>query len=712
MKGFILRALIGLSLLGSSYLAAEDSPKSEPQTSALQQEAPLKITLHPEENSAQPGRAFWVLVHFDIKDGWQTYWKNPGDAGMAPRIQWTVPDGWTVGELVWPQPDRFDADGIIGFGYENEMLLMAQITPAKTFAQDSASIKAQVNWLACSDTTCLPGSNQIQASIPVNSSEPQIQTGSAGLFEKIRANIPQNEASLKAEQKNGFIELSISESDQGKFEKAEFFPEDTDVINYKEGARFNAKGTVFLAASNPSAHQLKGVLVLSSDGKKKALEVNIPIQHADQIALLDKPTIQTAPINGTEFEGGFAMALLFAFAGGMILNLMPCVLPVISLKIFSFVKMAGENRSLILKHGIAFSVGVILSFWVLAGALLALQAYGESVGWGFQLQEPLFVAILASIMFILGLSMFGIMEIGTSLTALAGNIKHESKGLTSSFLSGVLATAVATPCTGPFLGSAVGFAVTLPAPLAMLVFTVLGFGMAFPYLLLSAFPSLMRYLPRPGNWMLVFKEIMGFFMMATTLWLLWVFSAQTSNVALMALLVAFFFMGIGCWIYGKWGSPVKTKRTRYISYLFSLGLFAIAIYTFVSATTAPTTHLSAKEQAHEGWETFSPERVAELQAQGIPVFIDFTAKWCLICQANHAVLSLEQVADTFEQKGVVKMKADWTKNDPVITEALRKFGRNSVPLYVLYGANEDKTPQILPQVLTTDVVIDSLKDHE
>ncbi len=633
MKGFT-HAFLGLALLGSTYLAAIDPPKSENQTPltqnlSVQNESPLQVNLFHEESSVQPGHPFWVVIHFDIKDGWHTYGKNPGDTGMAARVQWTLPDGFTAEEIQWSTPQSLNSDGTISFGYEKEMILMAKITPPKTPSKEqSLTIAADVNWLACSDSMCLPGSNNIKADISV-SDAPQIKTEWASHFEKVRANIPQKMNEL--------------------------------------------------------------------------------------IASVDKATIQkqlTTVPSSHEFQGGFAMALLFAFVGGMILNLMPCVLPVISLKIFSFVKMAGENRRLILKHGIAFSVGVILSFWVLAGALLALRAYGESVGWGFQLQEPLFVAILASVMFVLGLSMFGIMELGTSLTSIAGNVKHQSKGLTGSFLSGVLATAVATPCTGPFLGSAVGFAVTLSAPLAMVIFTALGIGMAFPYLLLSAFPSLMRFLPKPGNWMITFKEIMGFFMMATTLWLLWVFAAQTSNIALMALLAAFFFMGVGSWIYGKWGSPIKKKSTRYISHVFSLVLFSLALYTIVSATTAPTTQLSGQEQPHDGWETFSPERIAELQAKGIPVFVDFTAKWCLICQANHAVLSRDQISEKFDQKGVVKMKADWTKNDPIITEALRQFGRNSVPLYVLYGVNEKETPQILPQVLTTDVVLDSLKNYE
>lgn len=708
------RFIIALALLGMACLSAVESQTNiqTEQTSLIQEETPLKISLLHEEATIQPGRPFWVLVHVDIKDGWHTYWKNPGDTGMPAQIEWKLPEGFTAGELLWALPHRFSLDDCVGFGYEKEMVLLAEITPPETLSSDTTTIQANVTWLACSSSTCLPGSSQIEATLPVHASAPQIKSEWATRFEKGRANLPQEDLVHTAkENESGHIELNVQlPENQGPFHGALFYPEDKDFIDHKAEVQINRTDAGYAVTlprleSSQSNSQLRGVLVLDSGAQKVALDIDVPI--GDLIAYTPKDEIlKTASTN--TFEGGLAMALVFAFLGGMILNLMPCVLPVISLKIFSFIKMAGKDRFLTLKHGIAFSAGVIVSFWILAGALLALQAYGESVGWGFQLQEPLFVAILAAIMFILGLSMFGVMELGTSLTALAGHIRHDAEGMTSSFLSGVLATAVATPCTGPFLGSAVGFAVTLPAYLAMLVFTVLGLGMAFPYLLLSAFPSLLRFLPRPGNWMITFKEIMGFFMMATTLWLLWVFVAETSEFSLIILLAAFFFMGIGCWVYGKWGTAIKQKRTRYISYVFTLALFSIALYSLIAATSPAL--VIAQEQVHDGWEKFSPERVAELQAKGIPVFVDFTAKWCLICQANHAVLSRDQIASKFQKAGVVKMKADWTKNDPVITQALSEFGRNSVPLYVLYGT-ADK-PQVLPQVLTTDVVLDSLKAYD
>ncbi len=381
----------------------------------------------------------------------------------------------------------------------------------------------------------------------------------------------------------------------------------------------------------------------------------------------------------------------------MILNLMPCVLPVMSFKVMSFVKMARQSRSLTLKHGLMFAFGVILSFWVLASAMLMLRAYGQAVGWGFQLQEPLFVVILASLLFIFSLSLFGVFEWGMVFASWAGQTEAEkvpkAEGYTGSFLIGILATAVATPCTGPFLGSAVGFAVTLPVFQALLIFTTLGLGMCFPYLLLAAFPSCLRFLPKPGAWMETFKQLMGFGLLATVLWLLWVFSAQTDTFSLICLLTGFLFFSIGCWIYGRGCSPVSSREDARAGFCFCVLVCGggMPCYFISASCMVQKAKLCQNGDLWEGWEKFSPERVAQLRSEGKPVLIDFTAKWCLICQANHLVLSSDEVEKSLADAGVVRLKADWTKNDPVITQALSKFGRNSVPLYVLYGPDDIKS---------------------
>jgi thiol:disulfide interchange protein DsbD len=389
----------------------------------------------------------------------------------------------------------------------------------------------------------------------------------------------------------------------------------------------------------------------------------------------------------------------------MILNLMPCVLPVVSLKVLSFVNLAKESRRAVIKHGALFTLGVMISFWALAACLLALQAYGHAVGWGFQLQEPFFVAVLAGLMLLFALSLFGVFELGTKAASWAGDkqVNHR-EGPWAPFFSGVLATAVATPCTGPFLGSAVGYAFTLSSFKALMIFTSLGFGMAFPYLLLSFFPAWLKFVPRPGAWMETFKQLMGFMMLLTVLWLTWVFSGQTSSFAVIVLLAAYFVIGVAAWIWGQWGTPASSGRVRKIS--FALALILIVFSGKMAYTASTLASTETEIIAANDWEPFSPERVQELRAKGVPVFIDFTAKWCLICQTNHLALSSQKVMDKMNAKGVVKMKADWTKNDPVITAELKKWGRSGVPLYLYY--EKDDTPAVLPQVLTPDLIVDAL----
>lgn len=460
--------------------------------------------------------------------------------------------------------------------------------------------------------------------------------------------------------------------------------------------------TVPVASMNPIEHHENGAII------RYARALIPPAMEKKKMTLTS---------TDNEFQGGFGLALGLAFLGGLILNLMPCVLPVISFKILSFVKMSGQNRSLIFKHGLAFSAGVVISFWVLAGAILWLRSYGQVVGWGFQLQDPLFVAGLAAVIFLFSLSLFSLFEMGAGIASKAGSAQKKAEGLLSSFFSGVLATTIATPCTGPFLGTAVGFAVTLSTPLALLIFTSLGLGMASPYLLIGAFPSLIRFLPRPGNWMVTFKEILGFVMLATVLWLVWVFVAQTDGMALYYLLAGFFFLSIGGWIYGKWGSPVNKRITRSLSMCIAMMFLVMGSYTIyhasrnVSVSEINEGSEVAMADVHEEtatWLRFSPDRLQSLLDAGIPVFVDFTAKWCLICQTNHYSLTTDEVDRTFTENGIVRMKADWTKNDPAITEELRKFGRNGVPLYVIYTPTGE--PKVLPQVLTADIVLDTIRD--
>lgn len=696
---------------------------------------PIQVSLLSETQSLQPGSPTWVALHIKIDDSWHAYWKNPGDAGMAPVVMWNLPEGFEVGPLVWPTPQRFTLGSATGFGYENDLTFLAQITPPASFDGNTAQIGADVRWIVCNDSTCLPGESQVTATFPLSSNTPTPDPANEAFFATTRSKTPAQHETATANRDDGLVVLSFQglPVSADKIVNADFIPEEPGTINHGVPALLEKDdngGVSLVLEDSGTASNLKGVLVVHTANEKLSFAINAPINssgESEQVAIAsphadDELTLAAfdLPIEEIEFEGGVLLALLFAFVGGLLLNMMPCVLPVISFKVLGFVKMAGQSRSLILKHGISFSIGVLLSFWALASMLLILQAYGRSVGWGFQLQEPLFVAILAAMLFIFGLSLFGLFEIGATIMSAAGQAEHTGKNrnaLVGSFLSGVLATAVATPCTGPFLGSAVGFAVTLPAIQALAIFTSLGIGMSSPYLVLAAFPSLLKFMPKPGQWMVTFKELMGFLMMASVIWLVWVFVAQTNSFSLILLLAAFFILAVGCWIYGRWAAPHKEKITRTTAIIATLLIFAAGCYTIALSTSTwadamggGTTAVEHNAVADE-WEDFNPQRVAELRAKGIPVFIDFTAKWCLICQTNHMVLTGNDVSKQFNKLGVVKMKADWTKRDDTIAKELKKFGRNSVPLYVLYDGSAAE-PQILPQVLTPDTVIDALKQVE
>lgn len=695
---------------------------------------PVKASILIEPTDIQAGQPFWVAIHLKMDDHWHVYWKNPGDTGMPVTVDWELPAGFKAESFEWPYPKRMDAESFIGFGYENEVSFLAQITPPAQLNQTNYPIKGSIKYLVCSDSSCLPGEAEIQANVNVTKSTPQLNTAHAAFFAKAREALPKSMGDLQAQRMNDLIELEVNPSNplKGKIVKANFFPEKGQSIDFHvETLVSEVEGTNSYSValkeieSLSKINLLKGVLVVTTlhnnQTSTEALEVNVPIldrTSGEQMLVVNDPAKRPfnieLPSEEEGFSGGLGMALILAFIGGMILNLMPCVLPVMSFKILGFVKMAGQSRRLTMQHGWMFSLGVMISFWTLAGALLILQASGHSLGWGFQLQEPIFVAILASILFIFSLSMFGVFEMGVKVGSMAGQMQQEkaNEGFAASFWSGVLATVIATPCTGPFLGTAVGFAMTLPYYLSLLVFSSLGAGMAFPYLILSGFPELVRFLPKPGAWMETFKQLMGFMMLASVLWLVWVFGAQTSSMGILILLAAFFLMSMASWIYGRWGNPMNPKKTRRISLSIVATLLLAGFYVLTFATEDKVEKKPAElvASAENGWEEFSPERVAELKSKGIPVFIDFTAKWCLICQANHMVLTGTEVHSKFNELGVVRMKADWTKKDAVITEELRKLGRNSVPLYVLY--NGDEKPVILPQVLTQGVVLDHLKAVE
>jgi thiol:disulfide interchange protein len=696
--------LVSPLFLHASDTLLSQKPKTEQATS------PVVTKLMAENNTIQPGTPFWVGVELKMDEGWDTYWINPGDSGFPTKVDWKLPPGFTASPLQWPYPERFVSQTLVGYGYTHSVLLLSEITPpANLEAGKDVKLAADVSWLACKEQ-CVPGNAHIDLNVPVSSESPQKDPAIAAAFTTARSTLPKSlakdEGVVTTTAKGKEIILNLT----GNFKEivdAIFIPETAEMIDHGAPQQF-IKGDHLYTLNVKMAHpekapsHVKGILLVSEKGStdKKAIAVDVPMTAGQVIADPATTTTTQAPL-------GMSLAIVFAFIGGLILNVMPCVLPVIALKIFSFVKMSGERRSTLLKHGGVFALGVLVSFWVLSGILLILRAYGEGIGWGFQLQEPLFVIGLTIVLFVLALSLFGLFELGTSLIALGQKGSSSKSPFKNSFLSGVLATVVATPCTGPLLGPALGFAMTMPPAFALLIFTSMGLGMASPYLLFSAFPKLIRFLPKPGNWMIVFKQLMGFLMLATCLWLIWVFSAQTTMIATFVLLGALLIIAVGGWIYGNWATPLKSKRTRLMA--TSVAMLLLFTSGWVSMNVAKEQKLVAHTETVKDsgqWQKYSPEKVAELRKEGKPVFIDFTAKWCLICQANKVTLHSSEVQKAFAEKGIVTMEADWTKRDPVITSELEKLGRSGVPVYVLYSPDMNEPPRILPQTLTKSVVTD------
>lgn len=708
MKKLFLISVLLFSCFQSAILTAEEP-------------FPARVSLVSEEEAFQPGRTSTVAVRFEMEEGWHTYWKNPGAVGTPIEIKWNLPAGFSVSDVQWPYPKKEESALGSNYVFEGDLWLLVEVTPPSDLPESGESeLKASVSCLVCSEGMCVPVDQEVSLVLQHSKSVPNPSNRWKDHFEKAKSLLPTALENLETISfQKGIVGIEVLDSKDCLF--AYFCPDQGGVIDEQKPVALDGKTYYVPLASQVKENTLlSGTLVLKGKSETKAFNVTIPIAFDGEIAMVDRALLSAAQSADHSVGGGVLWALIFAFLGGVILNAMPCVLPVITLKIFNFAKMAGHSRKALLTHALFYTLGVLLSFWALATLLIVLKSYGHAVGWGFQLQEPLFVAVLIALLFVFALSLFGVVEIGTGVAAWAGQAdsKKEGKnGVWGAIFSGVLATAVATPCTGPFLGTAVGFAATLPPIGALAIFSSLGLGLASPYILISAFPKLQSFLPKPGAWMVTFKELLGFCMLATSLWLVWVFGAQTGFMGMSLLLFALFFMAVSCWAYGKWATPVRKYRVRWVGRFAALTIFVLGMALLVFSTKlSPDTYAEedqlialADTSLHDrSWIPFSPELVEQYRQEGRPVLIDFTAKWCLTCQANHLVLTSDSVEKKLKELGVVTMKADWTRKNPMITKELEKFKRNSVPLYVLYTGGSDNSPEILPQLLTPGIVLGAL----
>lgn len=648
---------------------------------ALHASQPVTTNAWAMQGESEGEYLLWVelaMGHDPAGTPWHVYWENPGELGQPTQLIWDAPNTNFLG---WPTPKRFESFDIIGYGYENTLLLGTKLQNASP----NDLITGTISWLACADA-CIPG--EATLSINLASAKPYDPQFLQNFQNALPASFP--DWSAESHAQSNTLELTVTYIGSAHLSKIDqlyyFDPSDRVDSTAPQSWQSTATGYAANIPLNPSAD-----LSLPFTGVIRSQSSWAPNRHG---LLLDERT----PAASSTFNSlALPQALLFAFIGGLILNLMPCVFPVIGLKMMSFVRQAGEDSSKLKFHGLFFALGILISFWLLSGALLGLRASGELIGWGFQLQSPGFVLFLIALMFTIGLNFAGIFEFGTSWTGVGQGLRLS--GFTDSFASGVLATLVATPCTAPFMGAALGYALALPPLQSMAIFTALALGLAIPYVILSFFPSLLKILPKPGAWMESFKKLMAFPMFATAVWLIWVFGQQLGIDSVARILFALILLSLALWVYGRW-CMLASFRKRLGSWLWITLFAAASLYSFIT---------SLQKEDTLNWQPYSPELITSLEASGQPIYLDFTAAWCLTCQANkRIVFSSDAVKQRLRDLNVTLVRGDWTNHDPQITKAIESFGRSGVPVNVIYTGVPGKAPILLPELLTPDIVLEAL----
>ncbi len=685
--------------------------------------------------SLYPGVSSDSGLYFKLEPGWHIYWKNPGDAGEPPHIQWTLPAGITAGPMQFPAPKRLPLGPLMDYGYEDEVLFPFKLDAAKTVKAGQIVVHAKVDWLVCRGS-CIPGKAELETSFRVFPEEPMVATVSpsdAALFKQLGHALPK---SLPPSAKPVFqptptgFRLAVATGKQET--EAAFFPADQDILDNPAPQKLTPTATGLILdlkkdanlTANPA--QLRGVLELSGGrayeivalpGVIATLEKHAsgPKGLADSGALgagAEAPAYHTPA--SAAIQGSWLSLLrvsCLAFLGGLLLNLMPCVFPVLFLKGLALVHSGHKELHNLRAHGLVYAAGILVSFWALVGALLGLRAAGATLGWGFQFQSPVFLALMAGLLFFLGLSLAGQFEIGLTLTG-AGDSLASKQGYAGSFFTGVLAVVVATPCTAPFMGAAIGYALSAPAAVTFAVFTALALGLAAPYVALTLQPAWTRLLPRPGVWMEILRQAISVPIFITVIWLAWVLASAYGAGALSALLASFLLLAIAGWFLGRW--PARRWATV-VAALILLGVVALAVLVprWLAEADVQADHAGStmsNSASINGWESWSADAVTRYQAQGRPVFVDFTASWCLSCQVNERVaLDQPSVQQAFKSANVALLRADWTRHDEAITQALTALGRSGVPAYALYIPGESN-PRLLPEVLTPGIVTDALSN--
>ena len=644
-----------------------------------------------EDKGVAPGGTVTVALEEKIAPSWHTYWKNPGDAGAPTEIEWTLPPGWKAGAIQWPRPKRLPVGPLMDYGYEGTPWLLSNLTAPADAVAGPVVIKAHASWLVCQQI-CIPEDATLTLNLNVGAGghDPAV----AKDFAAARALLPVASPWKVNYALGANLDLYVAAPALAASHPAtaDFFPATSGIIKNAapQLVGYAKDGMVLrLSPGQKVGGTLQGLLVLTgTDGSTQALEVSVPPGPVPSVEF-------AAPAAAASGDLSLWLALAFAFLGGLILNVMPCVLPILAMKALALADHGARGRG----ESFAYAGGAILSFAALGLSVLLLRAGGDSVGWGFQLQSPIAVAGFALLVFAVGLNLSGLFEVG-SITA--GEGLASRGGSVGAFFTGVLAVAVAAPCTAPFMAAALGYALTLSAPVALLVFIALGVGFALPFLLLGLWPRALTFIPKPGPWMLTFKQFLAFPMYGAAAWLVWVLAQEAGPNGVVIILSAFIALALALWL---WGVTRDMQRGRIIGGAVALLIFLAGLYgvsQLRQATAAPAA------QATKLGEPFSAAKLASLRASGRPVFVDATAAWCITCLVNEdAVLSRDSVKGAFASKNVAYLVADWTNQNPEITALLKENGRSGVPLY-LYYAPGAATPKVLPQILTEGVVLDAL----
>ena len=696
-RGFFQTAIL---LLGLS-LFCPGSIQANPVTTEN-----VTARLVAERMEVAPGDRLDLALVFEIRPGWHTYWRNPGDSGDPPRVHWTLPEGVEAGPLRWPRPEVIPVGPLANYGYSGRAVhLIALSVPAQWPIGEPVHIRADVDWLVCEEE-CIPESGRFDLTLPTGAAlgPGPIDPLQADVFAAARAGLPDGriEGAVLGVAGAGLGLLVPADGLSEEIDGAWFFAGEWGLIEHAAEQPWRLVDGQLRIDLSPGAlsdqASPEGLLVIAdARGEVRSYEVAAVRGPLPDGIARDRPI-------------GLPLAFAFALLGGLILNLMPCVFPILAMKALSLINgLSGQGpeaaRERVL-HGLAYTAGVLLFFAGLAVLLLALRAGGSAVGWGFQLQYPPFVVFMAYVFFVIGLSLAGAVTLGSRLMSLGG--ARTGSGTAGAFGTGALAALVAAPCTAPFMGAALGYAVTLSWPLALAIMLTLGFGLALPFLALSMLPRLARLLPKPGAWMETLKQALAFPMFAAAAWLIWVLSVQTGSAGVALVLGGLVLLAFGLWLRER-TRGLHSARRRWGLAATSVALVA-ALYLGVATDRLAVPTLSEGEQSASGLasEPYSPERLGAARDERRPVFVNMTAAWCITCLVNERVaLSTSDLARTFADSGVLYLKGDWTNRDPAITAYLADHGRNGVPLYVFYPPDGD--PQVLPQILTEDMVLRALR---